>query len=167
MPVDLRRCYEMFSLEMDRGNGLIMAHPGDNPMSQEGPRFLKRAIEALKGLESNPENQRPLGLNKDLLLIRTLLSPYYAEIIKQSWFVSVKSGPETLQERILELTNNIGIAPIYESEYLPRNVMGAKYKPMARKVFLVSTSDPEALIPSYKKIEIGALNKVGKLEVFT
>ena len=37
---------------------------------------------------------------------------------------------------------------------------GAKYKPVARKVVPVSTQDPEAAIPIYRELEIGALPKL-------
>ncbi len=36
--------------------------------------------------------------------------------------------------------------------------MGAKYKPMARKVLPVVTYDPEAPVPIYQPIEIGKLD---------
>ncbi len=87
------------------------------------------------------------------------------EILKKTWFMSVKTGEETLPERIQKLKKNIGILPIYESAYTAWVVMGAKYKPVAKKVIPVSTQDPDAGIPQYREILIGDLPELPVLPV--
>ena len=86
-----------------------------------------------------------------------LASLYIAEILKKTWFASVKSGKEMLLECIQKLKRNIGVSPIYKTAYTSQEVMGTKCKPVAKKVILVLTQDPGAGIPCYKEISIGEL----------
>ena len=160
MPISLRRDYESYSAECTYRGGETIASPGDDPSSKVVPTFMNRAIEAVRMPELDPEKPRPVGLNEDLILQSTLASPFFAEAVKKAWFAAVKTGEETLVERIEKLKKNVGISPIYESEYTTREVNGAKYKPVARKVVPVSTQDPESVIPLYRELEIGELPKL-------
>ena len=155
MPLNLWRNNEACcaSTWMERA----FAKPGDDPKSRMVPRFMNRAVEALQVLEADPKKPGPVGLNEDLILESSLTSLFIAEVLKKTWFASVKSSNETLPEQIQKLKKNIGISPIYESAYTTRESYGAKYKPVARKVIPVSTQDPDAPIPQYKEILIGVL----------
>lgn len=111
-------------INLPRG-GTAIASPGDDPDSGEVPKFMNRAVSAIQLPELDSEKPRPVGLNEDLILRSSLASPFLAEAVKRAWFAS-----------------------IYESEYTTREVNGAKYKPVARKVVPVSTQDPEGAIPN-------------------
>ncbi|SRR5258708_1833663 len=63
----------------------------------------------------------------------------------------------TLVEQITKLKENVGISPIYESDYAVRRNEGVKYKPVVKKVIPVSTQDPEGTILVYREIHIGDL----------
>ena len=108
-------------------------------------------------VEENARKPRPPGLNEDLFLDSTLASPFSAEAIKKAWFVYIKKDEGTLVDCIMKLKENVGISPIYESDYTMQRNEGAKYKPMVRKVIPVSTQDPEGAIPVYRDIHVGDL----------
>ena len=92
------------------------ANPGDNLEAWQTPKFLGHAMKALEITEEISEKPRPLGLNEDLLLDLTLLSPFFAEAIKRAWFVYAKDNMETLAEHIVKLKEGIGISLSHESD---------------------------------------------------
>ena len=118
---------------------------------------MRCAKKALQVLEHDPEKLGPVGLNEDLILESSISSPFIAEVLKKTWFASVKSGSETLKERIVKLKRNVSISPIYKSAYMIRESMGVKYKPVTKKIIPVSMQDPEGTIPQYKEIQIEEL----------
>ncbi len=60
-------------------------------------------------------------------------------------------------EWIAKLKENMGISPIYKSDYAVQRNEGAKYKPVVKKVIPVSTQDLEGTILVYREIHISDL----------
>src|SRR5258708_21965836 len=137
-----------------------VANPGDNPEARQAPKFMGQAVKVLEMLEENSEKTRPLGIKEDLLLDSTLSSPFFAEAIKRAWFIYAKDNMETLAERIAKLKESIGISPSHESDRWKQGMDGAKYKSVVKKVIPVSTQDPEGVIPVYRDIYVGDLEKL-------
>ncbi len=94
-----------------------LMNPGDDLKARKTPEFMGCAVEALEMIEATLKKPRPLGINKDLLLELSLSSPFYAEAIKKAWFVHAKEDMGTLVEWIVKLKENMGISPIYKSNY--------------------------------------------------
>src|SRR5258708_11802530 len=134
-----------------------LANPGDDLNAGKTLEFMGHAVEALEIIEATSKKPRPLGINKDLLLESSLSSPFFAEAIKKAWFIHVKDDMGTLVEWIVKLKENMGISPIYKSDYAVQRNEGVKYKPVAKKVIPVSTQDPEGTILVYREIHIGDL----------
>ncbi len=134
-----------------------LTNPGDDLKARKTLKFMRRAVEALEMIEATLKKPRPLGINEDLLLESSLSSPFFAEAIKKAWFIHAKDDMGTLVEWIMKLKENMGISPIYESDYAVQRNEGAKYKPVVKKVIPVSTQDPEGMIPVYREIHIGDL----------
>ena len=64
------------------------------------------------------------------------------------------------RESLFEWIEDIGWAKGYEDyearlfvQSFTHNIMGAKYKPVAKKVIPVSTYDPDTVIPEYMPLE--------------
>ena len=120
-----------------------LANPGDDLDAWKMPEFMRCAVESLEMVEENARKPRPLGLNEDLFLDLTLASPFFVEAIKKAWFVYIKKDKGMLADCIMKLKENVGISPIYKSNYTMQRNEGAKYGPMVRKVIPVSMQDLE------------------------
>src|SRR5260370_42592672 len=95
----------------------MLARLGDDPVSHQIPRFMRRAEQALRIPEDDSLKPRPVSLNEDLLLESSLKSPFIAKILKKTWFASVKNDAETLVDHVQKLKKNISLSPIYKSSY--------------------------------------------------
>ncbi len=156
MPVSLWQTRETCSVEVMKVL-TSLANPGDDLKAGKTPEFMGCAVEALEMIEATLKKPRPPGINKDLLLESSLSSPFFAEAIKKAWFVHVKDDMGMLEEWIAKLKENMGISPIYESDYAVWRNEGVKYKPVVKKVIPVSTQDLEGMILVYREIHIGDL----------
>jgi len=135
-----------------------LANPGDDLKARKTPEFMGHAVEVLEMIEATSKKPRPPGINEeDLLLESSLSSPFFAEAIKKAWFVHTKDDMGMLVEWITKLKENMGISPIYKSDYAVQRNEGAKYKPVAKKVIPVSMQDLEGTILVYREIHIGDL----------
>src|SRR5258708_30419700 len=119
---------------------------------------MNRVIDALQTEENKSEKQWPDGINKDLILESSLSNPFVSQVMKHTWLAYVRKDEEILSKRIEQLKRDIGISPIYDLVFTIKELDGTKYKPVAKKVVLVSAQDPDADIPSYKDIQIGELS---------
>ncbi len=89
--------------------------------------------------------------NQDTSVLRAL---------KRTWHISEVSNTTVMPTRVQKVL----IARGYNkkqaqdiSRQFTRSVMGAKYKPVAKKVLPVATHDPDTSVPIYKSINIGNL----------
>src|SRR5258708_21994839 len=98
MLVSLRRDYESCGTEFSGRVKSVISSPGDDLKSREVPSFLRQAIEVLQIPEADSEKSRPVGLNEDLVLEPSCAFPFFAKVMRRTWFASVKSSPETLLE---------------------------------------------------------------------
>ena len=114
-------------------------------------------IEAFNTPESDIDKFGPLASNIDYINKYTTLNEPIFEALWQTWITMNISRPgESLFKRI----ENIGRAKGYE-DYEARlfvqsfmcDIMGAKYKPVVKKVIPVSTYDPDTVIPEYMPLE--------------
>src|SRR5260221_5929684 len=115
MPVNLCQSRETCSVEARTLTSLV--NPGDDCNAEKVPEFMGHVVESLEMVELDSRKPRPLGLSEDLLLEPVLSSPFFAEAIKKAWFVYAKRNGGTLAEHIQKLKENVGISPIYESNY--------------------------------------------------
>ncbi len=65
---------------------------GTDPSSLTIPKFMSQAIKTLQISENELEKPRPDGLSEDLILESSLSIPIIAEVMKHTWFTSVKEG---------------------------------------------------------------------------
>ncbi len=155
MPVNLHWSHETCSVEARMLTSLT--NPGDDCNAEKVPEFMGCVVESLEMVELDSRKPRPPGLSEDLLLELVLSSPFFVEAIKKAWFIYAKRNGGMLAEHIQKLKENVGISPIYESDYTMWWNGGAKYKPIVKKVIPVSTQDLEGVIPVYQDIHIGKL----------
>ncbi len=89
--------------------------------------------------------------NQDTSILRAL---------KRMWHVSEASYMTTMPTRVQKILMARGYDEKQAqdvSRQFTRSIMGAKYKPVAKKVLPVATHDPDASVPIYKSINIGNL----------
>src|SRR5258708_26981739 len=115
MPANLCQSCESYGTEVVELS-TSFANPGDNLEAWQTPKFLGHAMKVLEITEEISEKPRPLGLNEDLLLDSTLLSPFFAEAIKRAWFVYAKDDVGMLAEHIAKLKESVGISPSHGSD---------------------------------------------------
>jgi hypothetical protein len=121
------------------------------------PRLGNSLIEAFNTPESDIDKFGPLESNIDYVNKYATLNEPIFEALRQTWITTNVSQPgESLMERI----ENIGRAKGYEdyearlfAQSFTHDIMGAKYKPVAKKVIPVSTYDPDTVIPEYMPLE--------------
>ena len=121
------------------------------------PHLGNSLIEAFNTPESDIDKFGPLASNIDYINKYVTLNELIFEAIQQTWIMTNVSRPgESLVERI----ENIGQAKGYEdykarlfAQSFMRDIMGAKYKPVAKKVIPISTYDPDTIIPEYMPLE--------------
>ena len=157
MPATYRRAYE--------SDGVEIAYPGELPESEIIPKFPSRAEEVVEMLDSESEKLRPEGLNEDVLEFATLQSRDHLEVIKRTWLARGKGGKGTIKEQFRDMSTVEERTPFLESGVSEREISGAKYKPVAKKVVPVSTQDPDGPIPVYSPIGIGHLPELPKSPV--
>ena len=95
--------------------------------------------------------------NIDFINKYVTLNKLIFEALRQTWITTNVSQPgESLFERI----ESIGRAKGYEdyearlfAQSFTHDMMGAKYKPVAKKVIPVSTYNPDTVIPEYMPLE--------------
>jgi hypothetical protein len=121
------------------------------------PRLGNSLIEAFNTPESDIDKFGPLESNIDYVNKYATLNEPIFEALRQTWITTNVSQPgESLMERI----ENIGRAKGYEdyearlfAQSFTHDIMGARYKPVAKKVIPVSTYDPDTVIPEYMPLE--------------
>ncbi len=89
--------------------------------------------------------------NQDTSVLRAL---------KRMWHISEVSNMTTMPTRVQKILMARGYNEKQAqdiSRQFTRSVMGAKYKPVAKKVLPVATHDPDTSVPIYKSINIGNL----------
>ena len=89
--------------------------------------------------------------------------PYISEVMRQTWLVLGMEESEPFLKHIEKLKRGIGISPIYDSVFMVREIDGAKYKSVAKKVVPMSTQDPGAGIPVYTDIQIEPLKELPEI----
>src|SRR5258708_18841 len=163
MPIGLCRDCETYSAFCIGTSEYELASRGTDPVSSEVPKFMKRAVKALEIRGLSSEKPRPNGLNEDLILDSSLSMPYISEVMRQTWLVLGMEEAEPFLKHIEKLKRGIGISPIYDSVFMVREIDGAKYKSVAKKVVPMSTQDPEAGIPVYTDIQIEPLKELPEI----
>jgi len=89
--------------------------------------------------------------NQDTSVLRAL---------KRAWHVSEVSSTTMMPTRVQKVLMARGYDKKQAqdvSRQFTRSVMGAKYKPMAKKVLPVATYNPDASVPIYKSVDIGKM----------
>ena len=89
--------------------------------------------------------------NQDTSVLRAL---------KRAWHVSEVSSTTMMPTRVQKVLMARGYDKRQAqdvSRQFTRSVMGAKYKPVAKKVLPVATYNPDASVPIYKSVDIGKM----------
>ena len=110
--------------------------------------------------ELNDKELRPEGL-ETIVATRDIENYSVLRAVRQVWQISEVSTTMTMPSQVLKALLAQGHDENEAqdiSNHFTRLVMGAKYKPMARKVLPVAMHNPEALVPIYQPIEIGKLD---------
>src|SRR5258708_22185598 len=147
---------ELASVKVD----LSQVKPGDDLASNDLLAFLTQITRAFKIPDSNSKELRPDSLetmivsreNQDMLVLRAL---------KRMWHISEVSNMTMMPTRVQKVLMARGYdekQALDVSRQFTRSIMGAKYKPVAKKVLPVATHNPDASVPIYKSIDIGESN---------
>ena len=146
------RTFESSGSTWELANPSINARQGRAPLI---PRIGKSLEAAFEIPPANYSKYGPLGYEIDLINKYANLSPPIYEALRQTWFASASNNGESIEDRI----KAIGLAKGYEdfeavifAQELSREIMGAKYKPVAKKVVPVSVRNPDPTPPEYKPI---------------
>ena len=133
-------------------NPSLNARQGHAPLIPRIGKSLESAFEIPK---VDFTKYGPLGREIDFVNKYSNLSPSIHEALKQMWFANASGIGESMEDRI----KAIGLAKGYEdfeadifAQELSCEIMGAKYKPVAKKVVPVSACDPDTAPPDYKPI---------------
>ena len=125
------------------------------------PRLGNSLIEAFDTPKSDIDKFGPLSLNIDFINKYATLNEPIFEALWQTWITTNVSQPG---ESLFEQIESIGRAKGYEdyearlfAQSFKRDMMGAKYKPIAKKVIPVSTYNPDTVIPEYMPLELKEL----------
>ena len=148
------RSYESQEATWEPAKPSLMASQGRAPQI---PRLGNSLIEAFETPENDSDKFGPLASNIDYINKYATLNEPIFEALRQTWITTNVSKPgESLFERI----EIIGRAKGYEdyearlfAQSFTRDIMGAKYKPVAKKVIPVSMYDPDTIIPEYMPLE--------------
>ena len=130
-----------------RSGEVMLAQPGDDPMSEAVPKFWDVAEEALDDKRgSDPKKLRPEGLFEDLLREQGKGTSYFLEVVRTTWYANADRGSKMLNERIAQIVGEM------DRDLQERTSSGARHKPVAKKVNPVSTMDPDSIVPEYRPI---------------
>ena len=128
----------------------LIASQGQAPQI---PRLGNSLIEAFDTPESDIDKFGPLASNIDFINKYATLNKPIFEALQQMWIMTNISQPG---ESLFEQIESIGRAKGYEdyearlfAQSFTHDMMGTKYKPVAKKVIPVSTYDPNTVIPEY------------------
>src|SRR5260370_34191813 len=100
MPANLHHSYEVNTTRIER-EMMTLARPGDDPVSRQVPRFMRREEQALRIPENDSLKPRPAGLlREDLILESSLKSPFIAEIIKKTCIASLKKSAKMFMDQV-------------------------------------------------------------------
>ena len=146
------RTFEANGSTWELANPSLNAHQGHAPLIPRIGKSLESAFEIPK---VNFTKYGPLGRKIDFVNKYSNLSPSIHEALKQTWFTNTSGIGESMENRI----KAIGLVKGYEdfeadifAQELLCEIMGAKYKPVAKKVVPVSAHDPDTASPDYRPI---------------
>ena len=148
------RSYESQEATWEPAKPSLIASQGRAPRI---PCLGNSLIEVFDTPESDIDKFGPLASNLDFINKYAMLNEPIFEALRQTWITTnVSQSGESLFERI----ESIGRAKGYEdyearlfAQLFTRDMMGAKYKPVAKKVIPISTYNPDTVIPEYMPLE--------------